>query len=392
VSEAEAKELEDEAADAPEDEAPEPTPAKKKRKARKKKRRDDEPIGDGASIRAVRLSRWYGKVTAISDVSLHLGPGIWGLLGPNGSGKTTFMRMIAGQIKPSTGKLEVCGTAPFGSPEVLRRIGYCPESDSLYDELTGLEFVSAMAELSGYPPAQARKRAKDALEEFGLTDAMDRAMGGYSRGMRQRAKLAQAIVHDPDVLLLDEPLTGTDPTSRQTILESLRRRAGEGALVLFSTHVLPEIEALTDRLLLIARGQVVAQGEMTEIRELLDEHPHHIRVQCDRPRDLASELLAAEGGVVALHFPTEDMLEVRTWNPDETYRAIHRVVIEGEYTLRSLTSPDANLEALFHYLVERANRGAGTGADAGHGATRQLQSAAEKAAYEQQLEPGAGAS
>jgi len=394
VSEAEAKTRDDDEAEATEDEAPEPTPKKrtKKKKKARKERDDEEWTGDGASIRAVRLSRWYGKVTAISDVSLHLGPGIWGLLGPNGSGKTTFMRMIAGQIKPSTGKLEVCGLAPFGNAEVLRRIGYCPESDSLYDELTGIEFVSAMAELSGYPPATARKRAKDALEEFGLTDAVDRKMGGYSRGMRQRAKLAQAIVHDPDVLLLDEPLTGTDPTSRQTILESLRRRAGEGALVLFSTHVLPEIEALTDRLLLIARGQVVAQGEMSEIRELLDEHPHHIRVQCDRPRELASELLASEGGVVALHFPTEDMLEVRTWNPDETYRAIHRVVVDGKYKLRSLTSPDANLEALFHYLVERANRGAGTGADAGHGSTRQLQSAAEKAAYEQQLEPGAGAS
>ncbi|MBX3268776.1 MAG: ABC transporter ATP-binding protein [Sandaracinaceae bacterium] len=368
---------------------PEKKPAKKKRAASAPARHAETT--DGASVRAVRVSRWYGKVTAISDVSLHLGPGIWGLLGPNGSGKTTFMRMVAGQIKPSTGKLTVCGEAPFGNPEVLRRIGYCPEADSLYDELTGLEFVSAMAELSGYPPAVAKKRAKDALEEFGLADAMDRAMGGYSRGMRQRAKLAQAIVHDPDVLLLDEPLTGTDPTSRQAILESLRRRATAGALVLFSTHVLPEIEALTDRVLLIARGQVVAQGEMQEIRELLDEHPHHIRVQCDRPRVLASALLASEEGVVALHFPAPDLLEVRTWQPDETYRAIAAQVVEKGLALRSMTSPDANLEALFHYLVERANRGAGTGADAGGGGHVKLESAAEKAAYQQQLAPGGGA-
>ncbi len=352
---------------------------------------DEGSVVEGTSIRAVRLSKWYGKVTAVSDVSLHIGPGIWGLLGPNGSGKTTFMRMVSGQIKPSLGKLLVAGERPFGNPNVLRRIGYCPEADSLYDELTGLEFVSAMAELSGYPREAAKKRAKDALEEFGLEDAMGRKMGGYSRGMRQRAKLAQAIVHEPDVLLLDEPLTGTDPSSRQHILDALKRRAKEGAVVLFSTHVLHEIEALTDRLLLIARGQVVAQGAMQEIRELLDENPHHIRVQVDRPRELASALLANEEGIVALQFPAEDTLEVRTWQPEQTYQTIARQVLEGGYRLRSLTSPDANIEALFYYLVERANRGAGSGADAGSGAVRKLQSQAEKSAYQQQLAPGAGA-
>ncbi|MCC6877920.1 MAG: ABC transporter ATP-binding protein [Sandaracinaceae bacterium] len=344
-----------------------------------------------ASIRAVRLSKWYGKVTALQAVTIDVGPGIWGLLGPNGSGKTTFMRLVAGQIQPSNGKVMVCGEEPFANPHALARIGYCPEADALYDELTALEFVAAMAELSGIPRNQARDRAAAALTEFGLDDAMTRRMGGYSRGMRQRAKLAQAIVHEPDVLLLDEPLTGTDPASRQQILDAIRKRAREGAVVMFSTHVLSEVEALTEQLLLFARGQVVAHGHAQQIRDLVEEHPHHVRVRCDRPRALAAALLANERGIVALHFPADDVLEVRTWSPEETYGAIVEQILAGGFELRSLTSPDASIEALFHYLVERANRGAGSGADAGVGAAQGLVSMAEKQAYQQQLAPGAAA-
>lgn len=326
-----------------------------------------ETESSAPAIQAARLCRWYGRVTALQGVTLQLGAGIWGLLGPNGSGKTTLMRLVAGQLRPSLGQLRVCGASPHNNPKVLSRIGLCPEADALYDTLSALEFVTAMAELSGIPRRSARDRAVAALDEFGLGRAMERRMGTYSRGMRQRAKLAQAVVHEPDVLLLDEPLTGTDPTSRRTILEAVRRRAERGALVLYSTHVLPEVEALTDQLILIARGQVVAQGAMQEIRDLLDEHPHQIQVVCDRPRALAAQTLTASAGVVAVHLMRPDTLEVRTSNPDETYRVLAETALAGDFDIRSLKSPDAELETLFHYLVERAQRGAGTGADAGQG-------------------------
>ena len=334
----------------------------------------DAPANEAVFVRAARLTKWYGKVTALSDLSIHLDAGIWGLLGPNGSGKTTFLRLVGGQLKPSLGKVTVAGLEPFANPEALRRIGICPEADALYDELTGLEFVTTLAEMSGYGREAARERARAALVEFGLEDAMHRRIAGYSRGMRQRVKLAQAIVHEPEVLLLDEPLTGTDPTSRAVILEAVRRRAAAGALVIFSTHVLHEVEALTDRVLLIARGQLVAQGRTREIRELLEEHPHHIRVECERPRELAARLVGL-AGVAGVRLHGDSVLEVETREPDATYQGIARAALEGDHHVRSLTSPDASLEALFHYLVEHGSRGAGTGVDREVGAPRPLAAA-----------------
>lgn len=217
---------------------------------------------------------------------------------------------------------------------------------------------------------------------------MNRRIGGYSRGMRQRAKLAQAVVHDPDVILLDEPLTGTDPVSRQTILKEIRRRADAGAVVLFSTHVLPEVEALTDQVLLIARGQLVAQGRVHEIRGLLEEHPHHVRVECDRPRELAAHLVAVEG-IVGVKFAPQGV-ELMSWDPDTTYAAIAQKVVELGVDLWSITSPDADLESLFHYLVQRSTAGAGTGADAGVGAARRIPQQQGQGYQAQIQSPGGG--
>ncbi|MEZ4255349.1 MAG: ABC transporter ATP-binding protein [Polyangiales bacterium] len=250
-------------------------------------------------------------------------------------------------------------------PRVLARVGYCPEADAMYDELTGHAFAS-LARLGGSRRSDAAARAEAILTRLDLKGAMHRPIGGYSRGMRQRAKLAQALVHDPEVLLLDEPLTGTDPISRQTILQEVRERAQAGTTVLFSTHVLHEVESLTDQVLLIVRGQVVAQGRTADIRAMMAHRPHHVRVDVSEPRALA-RALAEDPSVVALFLAGEGAVTVATKDPDSTYTAIARAIVDGNHELRALTSPDATLEALFHDLVERASRGAGTGSDAAVG-------------------------
>lgn len=316
------------------------------------------------TLRAVRLTKSYGRVNALQDVTVELEPGIHGLLGPNGSGKSTLLGLASGQLAPSNGELRIAGETPFANPSVLRRVGLCPEADALFDELTALEFVTSMAMLSGLPRPEARDRAAAALEGFGLSGAMERRMGGYSRGMRQRAKLAQSVVHEPDVLLLDEPLTGTDPTSRALILEQVKKRADAGALVLFSTHVLHEVESLTDRMLLIAQGRLVAVGAVHEIRRMLDEQPHHVRVDCARARALASRLADAEE-IVGMNFVGRETVEFLSREPERTYARISEALVAEDFGLRALTSPDATLESLFHYLVERGARRAGTGLDAG---------------------------
>jgi ABC-2 type transport system ATP-binding protein len=332
------------------------------------------PPGSPAPVEAVGVSKWYGPVTALSDVSVRLEPGVWGLLGPNGSGKTTLLMMLAGQLRPSLGAVRVFGERPFANPRALARIGLCPEADALLDDVSGLELVTNLARLSGFSRGEARDRAAAALDAFQLGDAIHRKVGGYSRGMRQRAKLAQAVVHDPALLLLDEPLTGTDPVSRRIILDELARRAEAGALVLFSTHVLHEVESLTDRVLLLSRGQLVARGSVSEIREVLHEHPHQIYVEVSHPRKLAVAVLGdPAGGVRGARIADEGTVVLEASQPEAAYAAIARAILaDSSLELVAMTSPDATLEAVFHALVERSSRMAGTGADAGVGRAREL--------------------
>jgi len=296
---------------------------------------------------ADRCSKWYGHVLGISDVSWTLKGGIVGLLGPNGAGKSTLIKMMAGLLRPSRGSLTVFGGSPFDDVDVRRRIGYAPEHEKTWDMLTALELVEVMAELAGV--ANARKAAKDALAQMGMTDAMNRRVKGFSKGMRQRTKLATAIAHDPEFLLLDEPLTGVDPVARIDIVERIKKLGEAGKTIIVSSHVLYEIEALTSDIVVIYRGQVLAEGNVYEIRKLIDQHPHRIRVECDQPRTIAAALATADH-VARIVFERGAVL-IETRDPDRCYDQLAQAVLEGGVAVSALSSPDNNLGAVFDYLT-----------------------------------------
>ena len=248
-----------------------------------------EPQGPSAPVELTDVSRWYGNVVAVNEVSFRLEPGVTGLLGPNGAGKSTLLHLMAGLLAPSAGSVRISGRPAFGDPHVYRVIGLVPEREAVYPFLTGREFVEANAKLQGLPdPAAAARRA---IAEVDLTDAQDRPLGGYSKGMRQRAKVAAAFVHDPPILLLDEPFNGMDPRQRLHTMAFLRRLAEEGRTILFSSHILEEVERVADRVLVVIAGRLAASGDFRAIRRLMTDRPHTFTLRSSNDRRLAAELL-----------------------------------------------------------------------------------------------------
>lgn len=302
-------------------------------------------------IEARGLSKWYGQVIGLNDVTCQIGPGITGLLGPNGAGKSTFLRLVSGQLRPSDGSVRVLGATPWNAPEVMARLGFCPDEDTFWDGLSGHEFVATLARVSGLPRARARERAAEVLEVVGMKEHMHRKLRAYSKGMRQRTKIAQALVHDPELLVLDEPLTGADPVGRRELRALIASLAAQGKHVLVSSHVLHEVESLTQTVLLITRGRVLAAGQVTELRALLDEHPHRIALRCDRPRELARALVTLPH-VVGIDLDGA-ALHLRTTDPASFYAAVPGALLDVGATLEELASEDDDLSALFRYLVTR---------------------------------------
>ena len=302
-------------------------------------------------VEAEHVSKWYGQVIGLSDVTLRVPRGVTGLLGPNGAGKSTFMKLITGQLRPSKGTITVLGEPIWQNPALYFRIGFCPEQDAFYDRMTGYEWVASLIGLNGVGERRAAEMARRALELVDLVDASEKKIGAYSKGMRQRVKLAQALAHDPELLVLDEPLSGLDPLARRKTIRVIKEwgRAGKSAIV--SSHVLHEIEAMTSNILLIDRGRIVAEGDVHQIRDLMDGHPHTVHIKADRPRALARELLV-DDDVLSLRLEA-DALVVETARPDALYSRLTSIAASGELgAIHEVTSPDDNLQAVFQYLVK----------------------------------------
>jgi ABC-2 type transport system ATP-binding protein len=314
-----------------------------------------------------RVSKWYGAVMGVNQVTLELRGGITGLVGANGAGKTTLMRLITGHLRPDLGSVRVGGLDAWGSAAKWL-VGYCPEVDAFYEEMSGRQFVEAMARLYGYPAREARRRAEFVLERVGMAERADRRLAGYSKGMRQRIKLAQALLHDPPLLVLDEPLSGIDPVGRSRLVALFQELAGEGKCLLISSHELEELEKLTEHVAIMARGRIAAIDTVGRIRERLADHPLTVRIDLRRAvgagpgardhRDLAAVLIAGmpdvagvevldavgEGGAVG-------RLLVHARNPGRFFRELNRLVLDRCYDVVHLETLDDSTHAVLEYLL-----------------------------------------
>ena len=302
-------------------------------------------------IETRHLSKWYGNVLGLSDVSLKIEPGITGLLGPNGAGKSTFLKLITGQIKANIGQVIIEGQEVRNNYSLFSKIGYCPEQDAFYEELTGWEFLIFMLRLQQFSKTEAERKAGETLEIVELIEDKNRVIKSYSRGMRQRLKLAQAIGHQPQIMILDEPLNGLDPLGRRKIIKLIKSYAKEGKTVIVSSHVLPEVEAMTKKIILIHQGKIFAQGDIHYIRDLIDTHPHIISIKCNQPRLLASRIIDQDY-VLKIHFGHgPDSLLIETNNRDKLFSLLPSLFLKENIEVKEITSPDDNLQAVFDYLV-----------------------------------------
>lgn len=312
--------------------------------------------GSDAVIRVAGVSRWFGEVVAVSDVSFDVGPGVTALLGPNGAGKSTLLRLLCGLTTPSQGTVRVLGQDPRGDPALYRRIGLVPQQEAVFERLSAHAFVTLAAELHGLPSPGAAAAAAVHLLDLDPHDR--RPMSTYSKGMRQRVKVAQALVHEPEVVVLDEPLEGLDPRQRLHLIELFRFLGAQGRCVLVSSHVLDEVERFGSRVLVMAQGRLAAEGDFHDIRELMDDRPHRLRLRTDRPHALAGALVASGAAIaVRLGATTEggdeagDEVVVDTVDVAAFRATVAGAAQQAGARLFEVTPLDDDLESVFRYLV-----------------------------------------
>ncbi|MEZ6042150.1 MAG: ABC transporter ATP-binding protein [Planctomycetaceae bacterium] len=301
------------------------------------------------------VTRLYGKVLGVNDISMSLPPGAYGLLGPNGAGKSTMLNLLTGQLRPTRGTVHVLGENPRNNHSLMKRIGYCPSFEGMYSGVKGLDWVIFLLRMHGYQAAEARARAMSALDRVGMTHAMRRPISGYSRGMRQRTKLAQAIAHDPELLILDEPLSGLDPVGRAQMTELLREWIDRGRSIVIASHVLHEIEALTESFLLISGGRLLASGTASEVYELLFNVPMEMHIRCDKPRVLAGMLVQhdlADSTRISLNDAGQDVLILQTRATGKLASTLPQWVRENDLTIFEMRTADDSLQSLFNSLMK----------------------------------------
>jgi ABC-2 type transport system ATP-binding protein len=318
-----------------------------------------------------RVSKWYGPVIGVNQVTLELRPGITGLVGANGAGKTTLMRLITGHLRPDVGRVEIRGRDAW-TAAAKALVGYCPELDAFYEEMSGRQFIEVLARLSGFPKREALRRAAKALELVGMSGGAERKLRGYSKGMRQRIKLAQALLHDPDLLVLDEPMSGIDPVGRAEFLTLFKGLADRGKCLLISSHELEELEKLTDHVVIMARGRIAAVGTLDQIRTRLDHHPLAIRLDVavpattDGSAEQSLENLGRQFAAALLRLPDVVGVElsenvrpgdqvsrvlVRARNPQRFFKDLARLVLEEWFEVTHLETLDDSAEAVLSYLL-----------------------------------------
>jgi ABC-2 type transport system ATP-binding protein len=298
------------------------------------------------------VSKFYGEILGVNRVNLEIPAGITSLVGPNGAGKTTLMNLMTGLLRPTQGTVTVLGTGTDEPEKLFRKVGYCSQFDSFPRGLTGWDFINSFLMVSGFSRKQADELTEKALERVELQPAGNRKIGAYSKGMRQRVRLAQAIAHDPSVLILDEPLNGLDPMVRAETIALFKQLAAAGLHLIISSHILHEVDMMSDRVVLLNNGYVVAEGAIHGVRDEMDvEHPMQVLIRCNQPSVLAAQMFARTDVIEARVHDDRQGLFVKTRNPDEFYLSLNEVVSKGEISVESIAPVDDDLSAVYEYLI-----------------------------------------